>query len=77
MAAIVTNKGCLCHPKITSDEKRALESIFKVEAMIGTVNHGVPLIGSGIIANTKGAVIGNLTTGIEMGRIEEALGFLE
>jgi translation initiation factor 6 (eIF-6) len=29
------------------------------------------------VANTKGAIIGNLTTGIEMGRIEEALGFLE
>ena len=45
--------------------------------MIGTVNHGYPVIGSGLVANTKGAIIGKLTTGIEMGRIEEALGFLE
>ena len=44
--------------------------------MIGTVNHGSPVIGSGLIANSKGAIIGNQTTGIEMGRIEEALGFL-
>ena len=77
MAAVVTNKGCLCHPKVTDEEKRLLEKIFGVNVMIGTVNHGVPLIGSGLVANSKGAVIGNQTTGIEMGRIEEALGFLE
>jgi translation initiation factor 6 len=77
MAAVVTNKGLLCHPKVTPEEKSMLEEIFDVGVMIGTVNHGVPLIGSGLVANSKGAVMGNLTTGIEMGRIEEALGFLE
>jgi len=77
MAAVVTNKGCLCHPKVTEKEKNVLEKVFDVSVMIGTVNHGVPLIGSGLVANTKGAIIGNLTTRIEMGRIEEALGFLE
>ena len=77
MAAVVTNKGCLCHPKITDEEKKQLEKLFDVDVMIGTVNHGVPMIGSGLVANTKGAIIGNLTTGIEMGRIEEALGFLD
>jgi len=73
MAAVVTNKGLLCHPKATEEEKKKLEEVFKVPVMIGTVNHGVPLIGSGLVANTKGAVVGSLTTGIEMGRIEEAL----
>jgi len=76
MAAVVTNKGLLCHPKITEEEKKILEKVFCVNVMIGTVNHGSPVIGSGLVANTKGAIIGNLTTGIEMGRIEEALGFL-
>ena len=73
MSAVVTNKGLLCHPKATDDEKRTLEDIFGVNVMIGTVNHGSPVIGSGLVANSKGAIIGNLTTGIEMGRIEEAL----
>ncbi len=77
MAAVVTNKGLLCHPKVSDEEKILLEKVFDVGVMIGTVNHGVPLIGSGLVANTNGAIIGNLTTGIEMGRIEEALGFLE
>jgi translation initiation factor 6 len=77
MAAVVTNKGCLCHPKVTEEEKKKLENVFDVDVMIGTVNHGFPMIGSGLVANTKGAIIGNITTGIEMGRIEEALGFLD
>ncbi len=77
MAAVVTNKGCLCHPKTTDEEKQQLQKVFDVEVMIGTVNHGFPMIGSGLVANGKGAIIGNMTTGIEMGRIEEALGFLE
>jgi translation initiation factor 6 len=76
MAAFVTNKGLLCHPKVSEKEKKLLEKIFNVPVMIGTVNHGSPVIGSGIVANSKGAIIGNLTTGIEMGRIEEALGFI-
>jgi translation initiation factor 6 len=75
MAAVVTNKGLLCHPKVTDREKLQLEKIFNVDVMIGTVNHGVPLIGSGLVANSKGAIVGNLTTGIELGRIEEALNF--
>jgi translation initiation factor 6 len=77
MAAVVTNKGCLCHPKTSEEERKKLEEIFDVDVMIGTVNHGFSMIGSGLVANSKGAIIGNMTTGIEMGRIEEALGFLE
>ncbi|RLF28704.1 MAG: translation initiation factor IF-6 [Thermoplasmata archaeon] len=77
MAAVATNKGVLCHPKATEEEKKMLKKIFKVDVMIGTINHGFPLIGSGLVANSKGAIIGKLTTGIEMGRIEEALGLLK
>ena len=77
MSATVTNKGLLCHPKTTEEEKIFLEKIFKVPVMNGTVNHGSPVIGSGIVANSTGAIIGDSTTGIEMGRIEEALGFLD
>ncbi len=77
MAAVVTNNGLLCHPKTTDDEIDHLKKVFKVDVMIGTINHGVPMIGSGLVANTKGAVVGSLTTGIEMGRIEEALKLID
>lgn len=74
MAGVVTNKGLLVHPRASREEVQELATFFGVEADIGTVNHGAPYIGSGIIANTKGAVTGSPTTGIEIGRIEEALG---
>lgn len=77
MAAVVTSKGLLCHPKVTDAEKKVLETLFQVPVMIGTVNHGVPLIGSGLVANKHGAIMGLPTTGIEMGRIEEALQLIE
>ena len=73
MAAVVTNRGMLCHPKIEDDEKRNLEELFSVPISIGTVNHGVPYVGAGMVANGKGAIMGSKTTGIEMGRIEDAL----
>ncbi|MFC2154336.1 translation initiation factor IF-6 [Candidatus Altiarchaeota archaeon] len=72
----VTNKGLLAHP----DAEKKLEwlrGFFKVEeARIGSVNFGFPFVKSGMIANSNGYVTGRATSGIEMGRIDEALGFL-
>jgi len=73
MAAVATNKGVLCHPKLDDEEKKKLEDIFGVEVSIGTINHGVPYVGAGMVANRNGAITGSRTTGIEMGRIEDAL----
>lgn len=75
-AAAVTAKGVLCHPKTADTELDLLEQLFKVEADIGTVNHGAPFIGAGIVANKAGAVAGTLTTGPELNRIENALGLI-
>ena len=72
-AAAVTNKGLLAHPKTSDEELDLLEKLFKVEADIGTVNHGAPFIGAGVLANSNGAVAGTLTTGPELNRIENAL----
>lgn len=75
-AAVVTAKGLLCHPKSTDDELDMLEKLFKVEADIGTVNHGAPFIGAGLVANAKGAAAGSITTGPELNRIENALNLI-
>lgn len=47
--------------------------VLKVEAIRSTVNHGARMVGAGILANSKGALIGDDTTPIEMGKIEEGL----
>ncbi len=75
MAGIATNKGVLVHPKTTSNEIAVLEEHFKLPVDIGTVNFGSHLVGSGILANSKGYVAGEDTTGPEITRIEDALGY--
>ncbi len=75
-AAVATNAGVLCHPKVDDATLDRLEDVLDVRADVGTVNYGSPLIGSGLLANGSGYVAGQDTTGPELGRIEEALGFL-
>lgn len=77
MAGAVTNKGLLVHPKVTSSEREILEEIFELPAYIGTTNFGTQMLGSGLLANSKSYLAGSDTTGPELGRIEEALGFIE
>lgn len=77
MAAEATDRGVLVHPKATPEEREAIRTALHVDVMPGTINHGTALIGAGLVANTKGAAIGQQTTGIEIGRIDEALGFLD
>ncbi len=76
-AAVATNKGAMCHPLSTEAQLAHVKQALQVPARIGTVNHGHGLVGAGIAANLNGVVVGARTTGIELGRIEEALGFLE
>ncbi len=76
-AAVATNKGVLTHPLCTDDGRNFIKRTLHAPARIGTVNHGHGLVGAGIAANHEGVVAGSRTTGIELGRIEEALGFLE
>ncbi|NUB90361.1 translation initiation factor IF-6 [Haloterrigena sp. SYSU A558-1] len=76
-AAVATNSGVLCHPKATDEELDVLEETLDVRADVGTVNYGAPLVGSGLIANESGYVVGEDTTGPELGRIEDALGYLD
>ena len=76
MSAVVTTRGLLCHPKITSEEKEAIEEFFGMRPSIGTVNFGIPLIGAGLASNSNGAIVGSRTTGIELNRIENALGLI-
>jgi translation initiation factor 6 len=76
-AAVATDRGVLCHPKASDAELDRLEALLGVPADIGTINYGGPLVGSGLVANTHGYVVGQDTTGPELGRIEDALGYVD
>ncbi len=76
-AAVATNKGVLCHPKARERELETLEDHLDVYADLGTVNYGTPRIGSGLVANDTAYIVGEETTGPEIGRIEDTLGYLD
>ena len=77
MAAVANDAGVLSHPKASEDELTVLEKVLGVPADIGTVNYGGPLIGSGLIVTGDGYIAGSETTGPELTRIEETLGYLD
>jgi translation initiation factor 6 len=72
-ACKATNKGAVCHPNTTDRELELIEQTLNVEAKRTTLNHGSGLLGPCVLANSKGAVVGDITTPIEMGRLEDAL----
>jgi translation initiation factor 6 len=71
--AAATNKGVLAHPMLTAEEKKILEDVFKVPVDVGTINCGIPYVGTGLVGNTHAAVAGSMTTGPEMFIIGNAL----
>jgi translation initiation factor 6 len=71
--ATATNKGVLAHPLLKEEEKKTLERAFKVPVDVGTINCGIPYVGTGLIANSNASVAGSMTTGPEMFIIEHAL----
>jgi len=74
--AVHTKKGLLCHHEILEHEAELLNKVLKVEIFTGTVNMGVPFIGSGILCNNKGFIIGDASGGPELTNADEALGFI-
>lgn len=78
MAAVATKRGVLVHPRSSDAEIERLAGC--TDGLLigaGTVNMGSGLVGTGVLANSKGYVAGARTTGFELGRIEEVFGFVE
>jgi translation initiation factor 6 len=61
-----TNVGVLVHPLTSDKEIQEIKSILKTDVTPCTINNGVPFISSGIVGNSKGVVVGNLTNGTEL-----------
>jgi len=71
--ATATNRGVLAHPLLKEEEQQLLSEVLKVPVDVGTVNCGIPYVGTGLIANSHGAVAGYVTTGPELFIIGQAL----
>jgi translation initiation factor 6 len=72
--AIATNKGALVSPNALKEEQSVVESALHVKVDVSSTNGGVPFVKSGILANSKGAVVGPLTRGAELMQVTRALG---
>lgn len=70
---VVTNKGLLAYHELTDVELKMFEKIFGVRGSKGTVNLGSPANSYGVVANSKGALVGESTSGAEMQTLYEGL----
>ncbi|MFA5797479.1 MAG: translation initiation factor IF-6 [Candidatus Woesearchaeota archaeon] len=75
--AVHTKKGMLAHHDILEHEAELIKKVLHVDVSTGTVNMGVPFIGSGIICNKHGFIIGDSSGGPEIMNADEALGFIK
>lgn len=70
---VVTDKGLLACNETTEVELKYLEKIFGVQAAVGSVNMGSVFNSLGVIANAKGALVGENSSGFEVQRVFQAL----
>ncbi|HYB76270.1 MAG TPA: translation initiation factor IF-6 [Nitrososphaerales archaeon] len=70
---VATNKGAAVYPGLDEKEISRLGDLFGVDAAPTSVNRGVPYVASGLVANSKNAVVGSQTTGPELVFITRAL----
>ena len=71
--ATATNRGALAHPLLREDEEKVLKDVLGVEVDVGTINCGIPYVGTGLIGNIHSVVAGTITTGPELFIIGQAL----
>ena len=69
----VTNIGFIANPNISEKEFKRLEEIFYVNGRATTANFGDLFVGNCVVANSKGVIVGEKTSGIELTKIDEGL----
>jgi translation initiation factor 6 len=70
---VATNGGVAVYPGLSEDEVSRIAEMFGVDAYPTSVNRGVPFVASGLVANSKNAIVGSQTTGPELVFITRAL----
>jgi len=72
-AVVATNTGFLAHNRASEQELKELHSILGVEGSNCTLNTGVPFVSICAVANSRSALLGEQSTGFELGRVSQAL----
>jgi translation initiation factor 6 len=72
-SAVATNKGAICHPHTSGYEMEVMERVLGVKPELCTANYGTGQVGACMVANSKGALVGENTTPIELSKVEDGL----
>jgi len=70
---LITKKGLILPPNLSDEEIEDMSNFFGVKGKVGTANFGSLYVGASVVAKSKGALIGEDSTTIEISNIEEAL----
>jgi translation initiation factor 6 len=74
--ALANNNGCVVHPLTKDKEIEQIKSILKVDEIdVSTINRGIPYLSAGAIVNDNSGVFGEASTGPEMMRLTNVLGY--
>ncbi|MGC8581493.1 MAG: translation initiation factor IF-6 [Thermoplasmata archaeon] len=73
MVGVATIKGAIIHPKATDEEIMQIKEVLKVNVVKTTANFGVGMVGTSVVANSKGALVGYNTTTVELNHISDGL----
>jgi translation initiation factor 6 len=72
--AVTNSYGAVIHRDASEDEAEKLKEVLDLEDVdIGTVNTGSPFVGSGAAANDNVILVGEDTSGPEIGRIDRTM----
>ena len=74
--AVLNRHGCLANYDISEDETQEIRKVLKLKTLPSSINRGNPYVKSGLILNDLDYVVGDQSTGVEIGEVENALGFI-
>jgi len=74
VTATANSHGAVIHREASEEEAEHVMDVLQIEDIdIGTVNLGSPFIGSGAVANDSAILVGEDTSGPEVGRIDRTM----
>lgn len=75
--AKANKKGLIVSPEIQAHEEKFLEKNLGLKITKTTINFGSPYVSSGVVCNSNGFLVGDMSGGPEIQNIDTGLGFLE
>lgn len=74
VCGLTNGYGAVLHRETSEEEAEIVKDVLDLEKVdIGTTNGGSPFVGAGALANDKGILVSENTTGPEIGRIDRTL----